>query len=276
MLSDRLKVAIPLIAVTLLAFFLPGVAGKIAFAILAVCILGTANHEGAALAGLERFGAQEWLLHGYAAALIANAWAKLLPDEALLMAFLLGAFATAFGKAVSRESLDRVAGTVLVGVMVCWTLSFLAKIFYCGAGNAPLLLAYLVAITKVADIGAYAAGSLTAKLPGGNHKLSPHVSPKKSWEGLLGGCVVSVGVSLLFLKFAPSLSLTWCSAILLGILAATLGLLGDLSESLLKRAAGTKDSGKIPGLGGALDVVDSLLPMGVVIYVFMSLSGKGL
>ena len=170
---------------------------------------------------------------------------------------------------MTAASLAAVAKTLLIGVTVCWSLSFLARIFYSEVLNGPLCLAYLVVITKVADIGAYFVGTLTAKLPGGNHKLAIHVSPKKSWEGLFGGIASSIIASVLFCIFATSLKLTFPVAILLGFLAATLGLVGDLCESLLKRAASAKDSGVIPGLGGALDVVDSLLPMGIIIYYAM-------
>ena len=115
------------------------------------------------------------------------------------------------------------------------------------------------------DSFAYLVGSKIGK-----HKMAPRVSPKKSWEGLFGGIASSIIASVLFCIFAASLKLTFPVAILLGFLAATLGLVGDLCESLLKRAASTKDSGVIPGLGGALDVVDSLLPMGIIIYYAMN------
>ena len=270
MLSQRLKVAIPLILVVFLVFFLPGTWRRAAFSILAAAILFTANHEGCALAGFKPLHREEILLQLYAVALIANAWTAFLPDPVLLLAFLLLAFVLQFNQKVTAASLAAVAKTLLIGVTVCWSLSFLARIFYSEVLNGPLCLAYLVVITKVADIGAYFVGTLTAKLPGGNHKLAIHVSPKKSWEGLFGGIASSIIASVLFCIFATSLKLTFPVAILLGFLAATLGLVGDLCESLLKRAASAKDSGVIPGLGGALDVVDSLLPMGIIIYYAMN------
>ena len=271
MLSDRLKVAIPLLIVVFLAFFLPGIWGKSAFALLAAAMLFTAVHEGCNLCGMKAFCPQEWLLHAFSVLLIADAWRYVgLHDCVLLMALILLAFALSFRQEVTQHSLETVARTILIGVLVCWPLSFLAKIFYMPFVNAPVVLSYLVVVTKIADIGAYTAGSMTAKMPGGNHKLSPHVSPKKSWEGLAGGIASSLIVSILFKIFASSLHLTWTAAVILGILAATVGLVGDLSESLLKRASGAKDSGKIPGLGGTLDMLDSLLPMGVIFYAWLN------
>ena len=231
MLRDRLKVAIPLLCVVFCAFFLPGIWGKGAFALLAAAMLFTANHEGVLLCGFSPWKKEELLLDAYAVALIANSWGGWKLDGALLMLFLILAFALHFSREVTRQTLDRVAGLLLIGLLVCWSLSFLAAIFY-GHPQGPMLMAYLVVVTKIADIGAYLLGSLTAKLPGGNHKLSPHVSPKKSWEGLLGGILFSVIASFLFLKCRPGLLPGGLpGTILFGVLAATLGLLGDL-ESL--------------------------------------------
>lgn len=269
MLKDRLKVAIPLILVVLLAFFLPGIWGKCAFALLATAILLTSNHEGVVLAGLKPYSLQEVLIQLFGLVLLANAWANFTPDFLVLLCFVLLAFVSVFHQEVTQKSLETVARTILVGMLVPWCLSYMMRLFYeLGEELGPMTLIYLVAITKFADIGAYAVGCSTAKLPGGNHKLALHVSPQKSWEGLFGGIAASVITSLLFWKFSDNMHsvLTLASAIILGVLAAVIGLIGDLSESLLKRAAGVKDSGKIPGLGGGLDVMDSLIPMGIVIY----------
>ena len=281
MLSDRLKVAIPLILIVCLAFFLPGAYGKTFFILLAAAMLAGAVHEGCALTGLKSFGAQEILLYGFSACLLANICichtTKVVDDMlivsnfsplvevALLLFFLLGAFMTVFSRPVDQTSLRTVACTILVGVLICWQLSYIVRLFF----TMPMLVAYLVAVTKMGDIGAYTFGSLSAKvLPGGNHKLSRYVSPKKSWEGLLGGCVFCIITSLIFLLCSKSLQFGWIQGILFGVVAAVFGLLGDLSESLLKRAAGVKDSGKLPGLGGVLDVLDSLLPMGPILYLW--------
>lgn len=125
-------------------------------------------------------------------------------------------------------------------------------------------------ITWGNDTAAYFFGRLL-----GRHRLFPEVSPSKTWEGFLGGFVGSIGI--LFLQrayFFPELTTLDC--LILGGLASVLGPVGDLSESMLKRAHGVKDSGRIiPGHGGMLDRLDALIfnaPM-VLLYVQF---GRGL
>jgi len=136
-----------------------------------------------------------------------------------------------------------------------------------------LLLALFVLIW-VNDSGAYVVGSLTAKRPNGNHKMIPHVSPKKSWEGLFGGLACTIGAAFILNRFG------WFDTImpenaglvipgLFGFLVTAFGTLGDLMESLLKRSIGVKDSGKfMPGHGGVLDRFDSILLAGPIITAF--------
>ena len=145
-----------------------------------------------------------------------------------------------------------------------------------GMGGRWLLL-FMVAVTKGTDVGAYAIGTWTARRPQGNHKMCPRLSPKKSWEGLAGGLALGLVVALaLFWAFGDRFAvhghavLAWWSAALFGLLFAVLGLAGDLTESVLKRAAGVKDSGSLPGLGGCLDVVDSLIFVTPLFYAYVS------
>ena len=153
-----------------------------------------------------------------------------------------------------------------------------------------LLLALFVLIW-VNDSGAYCVGSLTAKRAEGNHKMFPRVSPKKSWEGLIGGIVFAVLAALVLMHFgwfdtlwaksqinnANILSLV--STIIFAILACAFGTLGDLMESLLKRTIGVKDSGHfLPGHGGVLDRFDSMLlaaPM-LAIYSWLCYAASSL
>jgi CDP-diglyceride synthetase len=126
-----------------------------------------------------------------------------------------------------------------------------------------LLLAVFVLIW-VNDSGAYCVGVLTAKkMPGGNHKMFPRVSPKKSWEGLAGGLFGSCltwSVSVLI----PGLQISIGQALLFGLVCGVMSVLGDLAESRIKRNAGFKDSGTImPGHGGLFDRCDSLMPTAV-------------
>ncbi len=101
----------------------------------------------------------------------------------------------------------------------------------------------------------------------GRHKLAPRISPAKSWEGVFGGFVLSIAAALV-LTVKP-LDVPWYLAIVLGILVGIAAVLGDLAESLIKRQTHVKDSGQfMPGHGGLLDRVDSLLFAAIVVYFF--------
>ena len=128
-------------------------------------------------------------------------------------------------------------------------------------GLAWVFLAFL--LTWSNDTGAYAAGRALGK-----HKLYPAVSPGKSWEGFFGGMVVTVGAAFLAsATFLPSLA--WGDALAIALPVSFLGPLGDLSESMLKRAYGVKDSGKtIPGHGGVLDRLDAMLFTAPYVYLY--------
>ena len=127
------------------------------------------------------------------------------------------------------------------------------------------LVLFLAVVTWTSDTGAYYAGTLWGK-----HPLLPSVSPKKTVEGLLGGIALAVGTALLAQWwFASQLSLS--DAIILGILLTVTGLLGDLFESVIKRRTGVKDSGGIlPGHGGMLDRIDSLLFTAPTFYYYVA------
>ena len=122
-------------------------------------------------------------------------------------------------------------------------------------------IALLMIVTWAGDSGAYFAGRAFGK-----HKLYPEVSPKKTWEGLFGGVVLSVvGAFVARATFFPQLSVVDC--LLLAPVADLAGVAGDLCESLLKRASGVKDSGTIlPGHGGMLDRLDSLFFSAPVVF----------
>ena len=124
------------------------------------------------------------------------------------------------------------------------------------------------------DTGAYCVGSLTAKLPKGNHKMAPHVSPKKSWEGLIGGFLFALGAAFILWSFG------WFDSIIVAdrgiyptcifaFIVSAVGTMGDLMESIMKRSLGVKDSGKfLPGHGGVLDRFDSILLAAPIIASF--------
>ncbi len=127
-------------------------------------------------------------------------------------------------------------------------------------------LLFLCLVTKATDTGGYIVGTLTAKLPGGNHKIAPSVSPKKSWEGLFGGMILSMAAAWAFYRFGSvALPLSWT---LVAAFVLSLGsFFGDLTESAIKRLCEVKDSGSfVPGMGGAFDVLDSFLYNGILFW----------
>ena len=132
--------------------------------------------------------------------------------------------------------------------------------------NRYMLLALFI-LLWVNDSGAYIVGSLTAKLPNGNHKMFPRVSPAKSWEGLIGGVVFSLLAGYVFYRVGWTAELGLANSLWFAAFGSVFGTLGDLMESLLKRTLGVKDSGKfMPGHGGVLDRFDSLMLATTVVY----------
>ena len=143
-----------------------------------------------------------------------------------------------------------------------------------------MLLLALFVLIWVNDTGAYCVGSLTAKRPQGNHKMAPHVSPKKSWEGLIGGVVFTLAAAMVLYRYGWFDGLRaehngWSLALLFGLLTSVFGTLGDLMESLFKRSIGVKDSGRfLPGHGGVLDRFDSILFTAPAVFILASILAK--
>jgi phosphatidate cytidylyltransferase len=127
---------------------------------------------------------------------------------------------------------------------------------------------YLLTVTKITDVGAYFAGNLW-----GRRKLAPSISPGKTVEGavfgLLCALAASYGFHLLSGSMQASFHLSAVESLCLGLILGCTGQFGDLSESLLKRDANKKDSNALPGLGGVLDAVDSLLFNVPIIYFYL-------
>lgn len=131
------------------------------------------------------------------------------------------------------------------------------------AGGSAWLLVVLLG-TAACDTGAYFVGSAIGK-----HKLIPHISPGKTWEGLAGGFAGSIIAAVVL---SGLLGLTLVQAVLLGILICVAAVCGDLGESLIKRAVGVKDSSRlIPGHGGILDRIDSILFVLLAVYWFVKI-----
>ena len=158
--------------------------------------------------------------------------------------------------------------TTLFGLMyVAWLLNFIQKINYFPGVNGTFYVLYFILVTKFSDTGAYVVGSLI-----GRNKMIPRISPGKTWEGFGGAILFSVGASIAFARFLPDKlsGMSLPHAIILGLVLATAAVIGDLIESLFKREAGVKDSGAFfPGIGGILDLLDSLLFNAPLMYLYL-------
>lgn len=162
-----------------------------------------------------------------------------------------------------ERRLKDLAITAFGVLYVGFTLSTIVSTRTLPAGE--LFVLFVAIVTWAADTGAYYAGTLWGK-----HLLAPSVSPKKTIEGVGGGLVLSVAAALAACAwFVPQLSLV--DALILGLLLTVAGLLGDLWESMIKRRVGVKDSGSIlPGHGGMLDRLDSLLFTAPTFYYYVT------
>ena len=145
-------------------------------------------------------------------------------------------------------------GVALLGLLyVSLPMSLLSVVAFSGSGYDYRRIFALLFLVWSSDIGAYAAGKTFGK-----HKLAPKISPGKTWEGAVGGFVLTLVVGYLLGYLLPELSLTY-RLVVAGVVAV-FGPLGDLAESMLKRSVGVKDSGNImPGHGGLLDRFDAFL-----------------
>jgi phosphatidate cytidylyltransferase len=190
-------------------------------------------------------------------------------ETSFFIIFVLGLCVRQF---VSREINTGIiaVSTTLFGMLyVPWLLNFIQKINFFGQQGVrgEWYVLYFVLVTKLSDCGAYAVGSLIGK-----HKMIPRISPGKTWEGFGGAIVVSTAASVIFAQLAGTrlTGMTLPHSIILGIILSTAAVIGDLIESLFKREAGLKDSGHLfPGIGGILDLLDSLLFNAPLMYLYL-------
>ena len=191
-------------------------------------------------------------------------------ETSFLILFVLGLCLRQFFSRSNTAGIEAIATTLFGLMYVPWLLNFIQKINFFPGVEGQYYLLYFVLITKFSDTGAYATGSLI-----GRHKMIPRISPGKTWEGFAGGIAGSLGGAVLVrFLLLPDVPLLVC--LLVGLGAAVLGPLGDHSESIIKRAAGVKDSGKfIPGHGGVLDRIDALLFVTPWVYAVAAYSAAG-
>jgi phosphatidate cytidylyltransferase len=201
-------------------------------------------------------------------------------DGAAIFAALAGSFFLQLRYPIrGLEALQTVASNLLGFVYLAFLFNFAARLIFLvpGPGEVPgaMVLLWMIAVTKFTDMGAYIVGSMIGK-----HKMIPHVSPGKTWQGfggaiffaLLAGC----GLYALFKEDMPNFATglhvlgSWGHVIILSIVLCLLAVVGDLAESVVKRSLNVKDSGQmLPGIGGALDLIDSLCFTAPVLYFYL-------
>lgn len=221
------------------------------------------------MAPLLIFGTEFWCLQKY------HDLPRMRPDvfSTLIAAVVMGTIFMQLFAHGAKNTMGNIAGTLL-GLIYVWFLpSFLVKMRHLGIANGWesdgvefILVAIFVA--KTSDVGGLLVGSQI-----GRHKLCPSISPKKTWEGTFGGIAFSIGTISLMAWSAPHgaiYALGWARIIPLGAVLAIASLLGDLVESAFKRDCQVKDAGaSVPGFGGVLDLVDSLMVSAPAMYFYL-------
>lgn len=210
------------------------------------------------LSGLSLVGAT-WAAYHYAC---PHASAV---EPIVLFAACAGIFVRQLFHTRTNRPWDSIAGTLLGVLYVAFLFNFLVKLLMLwGDAAGRMLVLYLAVVVKFTDIGAYFTGCAI-----GRHKLIPRISPAKTWEGVIGGLASGMLAGWVFSLLAGEIFILRGFAVWgVGFVLAVSGVIGDLIESLLKRASGVKDSGTmIQGMGGLLDVIDSLLFSAPVLYI---------
>ena len=227
-----------------------------AIALLELTRMGFGDRRNPALTGLALGLTVLLIVHSH--------WA--FPIDAMLLSGLACVLLAMLCSSNSITSRFHDAAVALFGPLyIGLTLSTLVSTRALPSGE--WLIVFIALVTWASDIGAYYAGTLW-----GRHPLAPSISPKKSIEGLAGGLALALAVALLTQVWLVP-QLTMLHALVLGLLMTGTGLVGDLCESAIKRAVGVKDSGGIlPGHGGMLDRLDSLLFTAPTFYYYVTLA----
>lgn len=192
---------------------------------------------------------------------------------ALIFAALLISCIRVLGERDSSNRVETIGATVMGLVYIPFTLQFIVLMLMFDATSTEnlALCLWVIAVSKFCDVGALLTGMAI-----GRHKMSPVISPKKTWEGAIGGVFTSAGVGAAIAFFASAYLPEGLTPLVAALIGAPLGIvtiISDLIESVIKRRAESKDSGNlIPGIGGALDLADSLLltaPVAYFIFLFL-------
>jgi phosphatidate cytidylyltransferase len=192
----------------------------------------------------------------------------------VLLIFLIGVFARQMFRPTTKHApLETMAYTLFGLLYVAWLFNFLTKIVYVvprlpnGETTGQFYVLYLVVVTKFSDMGAYLVGSRF-----GRNRMMPHISPAKTWEGFFGSLVFAIVGSTALVYLMPK-HLAWLNlahAAILGLVIGVAAMVGDLGESIIKRSTGVKDSGAVlPGIGGMLDLIDSLLFTAPLLFFYL-------
>jgi phosphatidate cytidylyltransferase len=230
--------------------------------------------------GRRRF---RWFAYGVGLAYVAALFAPLLGFEvdwlqeldggAVAILAILVVLARLRQPLEGLRTLDEIAVTIFGFIYIVLLFGFVPKILLlplsdaAGANTTHFYILYLLAVTKFTDMGAYAIGSLI-----GRDKMVPNISPGKTWQGfggaIFGAYVASFGCLGLFGEKIPLI--TPFHAAILALALALVAVLGDLAESILKRSLEAKDSGQgLPGIGGVLDLIDSILFTAPILYFYL-------
>jgi len=254
--------------------------GGIGLMILLMIVLPPATIELARLFAAENVLPYRWIAAFGSCGLVVHAFCtqfpKFQPIAASTLAFIVVfvMLAAALRRAMDSQSSDaihRMAGTILSTMYLGGLAWFLVALrvkhsqHEDGFHGSTMVILMILLVVKFTDIGAFFGGRAIGK-----HKLIPWLSPGKTWEGLVCGVLTAGAVGMVC---APQITnLSWGKAFIFGMVIGGIGQLGDLLESLMKRDAEVKDSGKlIPGFGGVLDVIDSPLLAAPFAYLVFSL-----
>ncbi len=249
-------------------------------ALLAACALGTWEFYGLLDAG--GFSASKKLGTTCGLLFVGATWYYMLGNfdshraDTVLWTVMLIMIISIFFRILAypdmRNGLNNALGTLLGFLYVPFLWSFFVRVFLSGNPSEPAWPGfYLLLCMKMSDSGGYFIGTRFGK-----HRLAPVISPKKSWEGLGGGILFCLAANLVWLAVSGgkigTTDFSLGHAVVLSILFPLVGTLGDLVESMFKRAVDVKDSNTmIYGLGGILDMIDSILFAAPLLYVYIEL-----